>query len=375
MADTSVYQKRRAALATWMAQNSIGLVIIVDSETHRDPALRYFSGHPSDGVLGISITGDAILSPWDEALAAQKADVDMIIPFTRFDRSAVHAAAGIAAICQIPPNTRIEIPSRTPYPEFLKYVEIFNKNDVLCRENGVNQQIKRMRATKDETEIAIIRKACALTDEVIETIEKGLGEGKFTTETEVALLIEQAAHSNGCEGTGFGTLAAGASRSFFIHAFPGYTSGEFAGKGLSILDFGLIYDGYTSDVTLTIARGALDKKQNEMLESVQTAANQALTLYKADIPVCEANRKADSIFQQINRTMPHALGHGVGLEAHEWPSVRSSADLSQVFAPGMVVTLEPGLYDAKLGGCRLENDVLITETGNEVLTNSKIIRI
>lgn len=375
MATTSVYQKRRAALATWMAQNSIGLVIIEDSENHRDPALRYFSGHPSDGILGISITGDAILSPWDEHLAAQKADADIIIPFTKFDRSAVQAAAGIASICQIPQNTRIEIPSRTPYPTFLKYVEIFNKNDVLCRENGVNQQIKYMRSIKDETEIAIIRKACALTDEVIETIEKGLSEGEFTTESDVALLIEKAAHSNGCEGTGFGTLAAGPSRSFYIHAFPGYTSGEFAGQGLSILDFGLIYDGYTSDVTLTIAKGSLDKRQNEMLESVQTAANQALALYKADIPVCEANRKADSIFQQINRSMPHALGHGVGLEAHEWPSVRSSADLSQVFAPGMVVTLEPGLYDAKIGGCRLENDVLITEAGNEVLTNSKIIRI
>lgn len=375
MATASVYQKRRAALATWMAQNSIGLVIIEDSENHRDPALRYFSGHPSDGILGISITGDAILSPWDEHLAAQKADADIIIPFTKFDRSAVHAAAGIASICQIPQNTRIEIPSRTPYPTFLKYVEIFNKNDVLCRENGVNQQIKYMRSIKDEAEIAIIRKACALTDEVIETIEKGLSEGKFTTEADVALLIEKAAHSNGCEGTGFGTLAAGPSRSFYIHAFPGYTSGEFSGAGLSILDFGLIYDGYTSDVTLTIAKGPLDKKQNEMLESVQTAANQALALYKKDIPVCEANRKADSIFQQINRSMPHALGHGVGLEAHEWPSVRSSADLSQVFAPGMVVTLEPGLYDAKAGGCRLENDVLITETGNEVLTNSKILRI
>ncbi|MBO7135850.1 MAG: aminopeptidase P family protein, partial [Spirochaetaceae bacterium] len=152
MPNKSVYQKRRADLATWMAQNSIGLVIIEDSETHRDPALRYFSGHPSDGVLGISITGDAILSPWDEALAAQKADVDVMIPFTRFDRSAVQAAAGIAAICQVPPNTRIEISERTPYPTFLKYVEIFNKNDVLCRENGVNQQIKKMRAIKDETE-------------------------------------------------------------------------------------------------------------------------------------------------------------------------------------------------------------------------------
>ncbi|MCQ2579773.1 MAG: Xaa-Pro peptidase family protein [Treponemataceae bacterium] len=375
MPKISVYQKRRAALATWMAQNSIGLVIIEDSENMRDPALRYFCGHPSDGVLGICVTGDAVLSPWDEHLAARKADADVIIPFTKFDRSPVQAAAGIGAILQVPANTRIEVPSRTSYPQFLRYIEAFSKNDVLCRENGVNQQIKRMRATKDDTEIDTIRKACKLTDEVINAIEEGLTAGKFTTESEIALFVEKAAHDNGCEGTGFGTLSAGPARSFYIHAFPGYTSGEFGTQGLSILDFGLIYDGYTSDVTLTIARGTLEKKQNEMLETVQTVANQALALYKADIPVCEANRKADSIFQQINREMPHALGHGVGLEAHEWPSVRSSADVSQVFAPGMVVTLEPGLYDAKLGGCRLENDVLITETGNELLTNSRIIRL
>ncbi|NLK45157.1 MAG: aminopeptidase P family protein [Treponema sp.] len=375
MKNISVYQKRCMALAAWMEQNNIALVIIEDSENMRDPALRYFSGHPNDAILGISFTGEAILSPWDEHLANEKADVNVIIPFTKFDRSNVQAAAGIAAIFQIMPNQKIEIPSRTPYPVFLKYVETFVRNDVLCRENGVNQHIKYMRAIKDETEIATIRKACALTNEVIETIEAGLIDGKFTSEIEVALFIEKAAHSNNLEGTGFGTLAAGASRSFYIHAFPGYTSGMFADKGLSILDFGLIYDGYTSDVTLTVARGTLEKKQNEMLESVQTAANISLDLYKAGIPVCEANIKTDSIFQQINRKMPHALGHGIGLEAHEWPSIKSNADISQVFMPGMVVTLEPGLYDAKLGGCRLENDILITETGNEVLTNSKIIRL
>ena len=73
--------------------------------------------------------------------------------------------------------------------------------------------------------------------------------------------------------------------------------------------------------------------------------------------------------------MPHTLGHGIGLEIHEFPRVSAKMTEDVVFKPGMVITLEPGLYDEALGGCRLENDILITEEGNEVISNSRIIRI
>jgi Xaa-Pro dipeptidase len=73
--------------------------------------------------------------------------------------------------------------------------------------------------------------------------------------------------------------------------------------------------------------------------------------------------------------MPHGLGHGIGLEAHEAPSLRSQADNNWILAPGMIITIEPGLYDPVHGGCRLENDVLVTETGAEVLTDARIIRL
>ena len=73
--------------------------------------------------------------------------------------------------------------------------------------------------------------------------------------------------------------------------------------------------------------------------------------------------------------MPHTLGHAIGLEIHEFPRVSTKMDPELHFTPGMILTLEPGLYDPKHGGCRLENDVLITEEGNEVITHSKIIRI
>ena len=73
--------------------------------------------------------------------------------------------------------------------------------------------------------------------------------------------------------------------------------------------------------------------------------------------------------------MPHSLGHGIGLEAHESPVIKPSISRDVVFTPGMVVTLEPGLYHPVAGGCRLENDILITEAGHEVLTHSRIIRL
>ena len=73
--------------------------------------------------------------------------------------------------------------------------------------------------------------------------------------------------------------------------------------------------------------------------------------------------------------MPHSLGHGIGLEVHEAPGIRLKTPQEQVFKVGMVATLEPGLYDPEIGGCRLENDILITENGPEVLTHSRIIRI
>lgn len=73
--------------------------------------------------------------------------------------------------------------------------------------------------------------------------------------------------------------------------------------------------------------------------------------------------------------MPHTLGHAIGLEIHEYPRVSTKTDSSLLFKPGMILTCEPGLYDDKTGGCRLENDILITKTGNEILTHSRIIRI
>jgi Xaa-Pro dipeptidase len=144
---------------------------------------------------------------------------------------------------------------------------------------------------------------------------------------------------------------------------------------MSILDFGVTWQGYRSDVTLTFLKGTLTEAQEHQVALVEHAYEAALKLYKKDIQIAAPPYRVATLFSKEKRKMPHGLGHGIGLEIHEDPFVRVTATHDKHFLPGMVVTLEPGLYDPVLGGCRKENDVLITETGHEVLTHSRIIRI
>ena len=371
----SIFEKRRNILIEEMKNTNIQAVVFSDNEHHRNPAVRYYTNHPSDAIFIITKNGKSVLCPWDINIANQKAFVETIIPFTKFDRDEIKAVDGILKKLGLPENSRIEISPETSYLDFLDFVDRLPQYDVSCKNHGMHDFAVQQRMIKDEYEIQCTKKACEITNKIIDTIETQIKKKKIKTELEVALLIESECRKAGCEKTSFETLAAGPSRSFAIHCFPSYTNANFAENGLSILDFGVCYEGYASDVTLTIAKGKLSEKQEQMLSLVQEAFDEALKYYKKDIPVRNAAMKVDKIFAKAKMKMPHSLGHGTGLEIHEAPFVRSKASLETVFQPGMIVTLEPGLYDPELGGCRYENDILITESGNEVLTQSRIVRI
>lgn len=370
-----IFEKRRSVLIEEMQKTNIQAVVFHDDENHRNPAVRYYTNHPSDAILIITKNGKSVLCPWDINIANQKSFVDSIVPYTKFDRNKIKAVEGLLKNLSIPENSKIEISPETSYPEFLEFVDKLSQYNIYCSKNCLHDFCVEQRMIKDEYEIQCTKKACEITNQIIAIIEKEIKKKKIKTELDVALLIESECRKAGCEKTSFETLAAGPSRSFAIHCFPSYTNGGFAENGLSILDFGVCYEGYASDVTLTIAKGKLSEKQEQMLSLVQEAFDEALKYYKKDIPVRNAAMKVDKIFAKAKMKMPHSLGHGTGLEIHEAPFVRSKASLETVFQPGMIVTLEPGLYDPELGGCRYENDILITESGNEVLTQSRIVRI
>lgn len=370
-----IYSGRREKIIEYLKNNNTGAAVFIDSEAHREPAIRYFTGHTSDAVLVILQNGTSVLIPWDEILAKKIAFCDKVIPYTKYKNSAVEAVKAVLAGAKNIKNFKAELSPSTSYPDFLEFIEANPKWDIICKNEGVHKYAVQLRTIKDEYEIECTKEAARIGDLIIDKIEENIRSGEIKTETDVALLIEKELRLNGCERTGFDTLAAGPARSWAIHAFPGYTNGEWPGNGLSILDFGVVYNGYTSDTTLTIAKGEISPEQEKLLELVQKAADECLRLYKKDVPVKDACELAEKIFTKEKRKMPHTLGHGIGLEIHEFPRVSTKMPADVTFQPGMLITLEPGLYDEKLGGARLENDVLITESGNEVITHSRIIRI
>jgi Xaa-Pro dipeptidase len=370
----SAHEERRKKLSDWMIAERIAMVMFEDTEGRRDPAVRWMTGQPSDALLFLCAEGKSLLVPWDANMAAIYAQADAVIPYGEFDRRPVTALRGAASLFKIPLGSRVEIPPVTSYTEFLKYIEEAGDYDILCRNNGAHGEVESLRAVKDEEEQGIYRKAAAITNELIDLLEEQVTAGRLCTEMDAVFFIEAECRKRGCEGTGFETLAAGAARSFGIHAFPAYTAEPFAGPGLSILDFGCKYRGYTTDVTLTFARAPLSAAQEKMLALTEKAYAKALSLIGDGVYAREVGMAADAVFGKGRKAMPHALGHGIGLEAHEAPSLRNRPDNTWQLRPGMIFTLEPGLYDPIHGGCRLENDIFLTEAGPEVLTNSRIIR-
>jgi Xaa-Pro dipeptidase len=350
------------------------MVMFEDTEEHRDASIRWLTGHPVDALLFLTVDRIALLIPWDFNMAKLMTNVDVILPYSDFNRQPLKAARSIAKLCKLPFNSRIEIPAATTYLSFLNYVEALADYDVLCRNGGIQEEAVACRVVKDEVELDIYKKAAAITNKIIDSLEKAFQKKSLKTETDVALFIEAEARKLGAEGTSFETLAAGPKRSFGIHAFPSFTNESFIEDGLSILDFGIKYFGYSTDVTITIARGTLSKAQEKMISLVEKAYEKGASMLKEGTATRDIAKAVDAIFAKGKFTMPHSLGHGVGLDVHEMPSFRNRDDNDWILKKNMVVAMEPGIYDPLLGGCRFENDFIITEKGAEVLTKSRIMR-
>jgi Xaa-Pro dipeptidase len=298
-----------------------------------------------------------------------------ILAYSDFSRLPRAALAGALEALRVPAGSKVELPSSTSYPRYAEFAAALPSYSLVCQEGGMDDFVRGMRAVKDAEELALYGRAAAITDAVMDEVEAGVRSGAVATETDAALLIERACRAAGCEGTSFETLAAGPSRSWGIHAFPSYGAGPFGGEGMSILDFGVRLEGYATDVTMTFLRGRLGAERERMVLLVQRAYDEAVSMCGPGVATRSIALRVDAVFAEEGYSMPHALGHGVGLDAHEEPSIRSREDCADVLAPGHVVTIEPGLYHPELGGVRLENDVVISDSGAEAITASRIVRL
>lgn len=368
------YPERIAKLTDWMRGEAIEAILLVDEEGRRDPSIRYLTGHPSDALLFVRSDGHTLLIPWDAILAGRLATADEIIPYSEHERSL--PAAFEKSIERLDVSGKIELADSTPYPVYSELSARYRSGEIVCREAGVSKALLAQRAVKDGEEIAKIREAARMTNEILGLLDERLARSQRgdATEVDIALYVEQEARSRGAEAMAFESLVAGPTRSWGIHAFPPYGGGPFGGPGMSILDFGVVIDGYPSDVTLTVARGRLTKRQEEMIDLVEQAYELAALRARPGVECFEVAQAVNELFGSKGYSMPHSLGHGIGLQVHEAPYLRARRESSMALASGMVFTIEPGLYDAEAGGVRWENDFLVTASGSEVLTSSRILR-
>jgi Xaa-Pro aminopeptidase len=224
--------------------------------------------------------------------------------------------------------------------------------------------VEELRLVKDAEELAKIRAATRLADAALtEVLARGLA-GR--TEREVALDLEMTMRRAGAEAVSFPPIVAAAEHSALPHAEP--RDVEIPEGTLVTIDWGAMLDGYASDCTRTFATGELDARDAEIYELVLRAQEASLAAVRAGAGGREVDAVARGIITAAGHGehFGHGLGHGVGAEVHEGPrlSQRSEATLE----PGHVVTVEPGVYVPGAVGVRIEDLVVVTEDGGEVLT-------
>jgi Xaa-Pro aminopeptidase len=230
----------------------------------------------------------------------------------------------------------------------------------------VSGVIEKLRLIKTPAEIKILKEAADIADAAFKHILDFIKPGK--TELEVSNELEFFMRNAGATSSSFDIIVASGYRSSLPHGVASeklIESGDFV-----TLDFGAYYKGFVSDITRTVAVGTPSPKLKEIYDIVLEAQLRGMAGIKPGM----TGREADALTRDYisekgyGEFFGHSTGHGIGLEVHEGPSLSTKSDI--ILEPGMIVTVEPGIYIPELGGVRIEDDTIITENGNETLTHS-----
>jgi Xaa-Pro aminopeptidase len=224
--------------------------------------------------------------------------------------------------------------------------------------------VERLRAVKDVAEIDAMRRAATLSDEIFEALSLERFSGR--TETELVWWVERSFREMGAENVAFPTIVAAGETGTSPHADPGDRVIE---PGVLVtIDAGCIVDGYCSDCTRTFAVGEIPERLRELYELCLEAQLAGLEALGPGVRGADADAAARTVIaeRELGDAFGHGLGHGVGLQVHEAPTLRPES--TDVLEPGNVVSVEPGIYLPGEGGVRIEDLVLVTDDGAERLT-------
>lgn len=226
--------------------------------------------------------------------------------------------------------------------------------------------VEQLRMVKDEAELQIMQEAAELADRTFSYIQQLIRPGML--ETDIALEMEVFMRTNGATSSSFDTIVASGERSALPH---GVASDRAIGTDEFVkLDFGAYYNGYCSDLTRTVVVGTPTSKHREIYSIVLEAQLHALEHIKPGMTGREADALARDVIARYGYgdMFGHGTGHGLGMEIHEAPRLSKLSEM--ILTPGMTVTVEPGIYIPGFGGVRIEDDIVITDSGIKILTSS-----
>lgn len=224
--------------------------------------------------------------------------------------------------------------------------------------------VEELRAVKSPSEIAAIRRSVIANSAAFEKVIRRIRPG--VREMDIAAEIDFQMRMAGAESTAFETIVASGARSALPHARP--TSKQVVAGELLLIDMGAMLDGYSSDMTRMAFLGVPDKGSRKLYGAVLEAQLAAIREVKSGAPVKRVDGAAREVLKrhQLDKAFVHSTGHGLGLEIHEGPRIAQKQKTK--LKAGMVITIEPGAYLEGIGGVRIEDTVLVTETGCEILT-------
>ena len=251
--------------------------------------------------------------------------------------------------------------SNLTYAQYKEYMHRYKINNFEETEG----LLEKIRIVKKEDEIECIKKACSITDECFEHLRNFIKIGM--TEKEVAFEIQKFFVTNGADGLAFDTIVASGPNSSMPHAVP--TDRKIEEGDPITIDMGCRYKGYCSDMTRTVFAGYVPPYMKPVYELVLKNQMRVLDELKQGTNIKLISKSVESEFKLHGAQMVHSLGHGVGLDIHEYPFINSKHDF--LLKKNMVVTDEPGIYITGRFGVRIEDTVLIDTDGPQSLTTSE----
>jgi len=341
-------EKLRAALSELQAD-----AFITEKAVNR----RYLSGFT--GSTGwVIVTRDESFLVTDFRYVDQAQEQAAGFTVVNNERKPVEA---IVRLLQEHDVKRLAFESAVTYSTYQEWNKSFGVE--LVPTNGL---VEKLRMCKDEAELAVIRQAVRIADEAFQHILSYIKPG--VRELDIALELEYFMRKQGADAAAFDIIVASGVRGALPH---GRASEKVIQAGEMVtLDFGAAFGGYNSDITRTVSVGEPDPKMKEIYEIVLRAQQAGVEALRPGI----TGKEADAVTRDIisaagyGDQYGHSAGHGLGMDVHELPNLSTIS--TYVLEPGMLVTMEPGIYISGLGGVRIEDDCLITENGCEILTRS-----